>query len=61
VPLEVPNIAVIETVSSTKLATMLDRAFSNRPTPIDVLVQVNTSGEASTRIFGPNNLAGQVC
>lgn len=50
--LEVPNIAVIETVSSAKLATMLDRAFSNRPSPVDVFVQVNTSGEASTRLSG---------
>ena len=46
-PTEVPNLAVIETVSSTKLASALDKAWASRPEPLSVMVQVNTSGEDS--------------
>jgi PLP dependent protein len=44
----VPNLAMVETVDSEKLAKKLDTAAGamNRP-PLPVLVQVNTSGEES--------------
>ncbi|KAK9845726.1 hypothetical protein WJX81_000672 [Elliptochloris bilobata] len=44
----VPNLAMVETVDSMKLANKLDAAVggSGRP-PLPVLVQVNTSGEES--------------
>eukprot|EP00038_Savillea_parva_P007500 m.170609 g.170609 ORF g.170609 m.170609 type:complete len:317 (-) comp13264_c0_seq1:158-1108(-) len=43
----VPNLAMIETVTSEKLAHLLDKAVDaqDRPDPLPVLVQVNTSGE----------------
>ncbi|KAL6752115.1 hypothetical protein V8C86DRAFT_3141493 [Haematococcus lacustris] len=45
----VPNLAMVETVDSVKLADRLDKAVSatQRSTPLPVMVQVNTSGEAS--------------
>jgi len=45
----VPNLAVVETVDSVKLATKLNSACeaADRKNPLEVCVQVNTSGEAS--------------
>ena len=45
----VPNLALFETVGPVKLATKLNKEWSNceRPNPLHVLVQVNTSEEAS--------------
>lgn len=45
----VPNLAMVETVDSAKLADRLDRAVaaSGRAEPLPVAVQVNTSGEES--------------
>jgi PLP dependent protein len=43
---EVPNLAVVESVGSAKLASALDRAWAAaHTTPLRVFVQVNTSGE----------------
>eukprot|EP01147_Barroeca_monosierra_P010954 gene10954-3026_t len=39
------NLAVVETVSSEKLARHLNRSFRNHETPLRVFIQVNTSGE----------------
>ncbi|THH33456.1 hypothetical protein EUX98_g742 [Antrodiella citrinella] len=44
----IPNIYSIQTVSSTKAATALQKAVSpDRPNPLNILLQVNTSGEDS--------------
>ena len=45
----VPNLAMIETVDTVKLAGKLNKEMSKlgRTDPLPVLVQVNTSGEAS--------------
>ncbi|GIM16991.1 hypothetical protein Vretimale_19549 [Volvox reticuliferus] len=45
----VPNLAMVETVDSTKLADKLNRAvdLAGRTEPLAVMVQVNTSGEES--------------
>ncbi|KXZ46351.1 hypothetical protein GPECTOR_44g3 [Gonium pectorale] len=45
----VPNLSMVETVDSTKLADRLNRAVeqAGRPEPLAVMVQVNTSGEES--------------
>ncbi|KAI0331864.1 hypothetical protein GY45DRAFT_549668 [Cubamyces sp. BRFM 1775] len=42
----IPNLYAIQTVSSTKGASALNKALpADRPTPLNVLLQVNTSGE----------------
>ncbi|EMD31485.1 hypothetical protein CERSUDRAFT_89014 [Gelatoporia subvermispora B] len=42
----IENLACIQTLSSAKAATALSKALpANRPTPLNVLLQVNTSGE----------------
>lgn len=43
----VPNIAMVETITSEKAATLLDKALaaSERPSLLKVMVQVNTSRE----------------
>ncbi|KAI0661772.1 hypothetical protein C8Q70DRAFT_910363 [Cubamyces menziesii] len=42
----IPNLYAIQTVSSTKGASALNKALpASRPTPLNVLLQVNTSGE----------------
>ena len=46
---ELPNLAFVETVSSAKLASALDRAWAGRAAKLAVFVQVNTSGEDSMR------------
>ncbi|KAG2486133.1 hypothetical protein HYH03_015226 [Edaphochlamys debaryana] len=45
----VPNLAMVETVDSTKLADKLNKAVeaSGRAGTLDIMVQVNTSGEES--------------
>lgn len=44
---KVPSLACVETVDSVKLATVLNKAVgkAGRDKPLDVLIQVNTSGE----------------
>ncbi|GAX86632.1 hypothetical protein CEUSTIGMA_g14040.t1 [Chlamydomonas eustigma] len=53
----VPNLAMVETVDSTKLAHKLNKAVegSGRP-PLSVMVQVNTSGEESKYGVGPSEV-----
>ncbi|VDD79258.1 unnamed protein product, partial [Mesocestoides corti] len=42
----VPNLAMVETISTMKMATLLNNAWQNVSVkPLDVLIQVNTSGE----------------
>ena len=44
--LAVPNLSMVETLSSLKVANLLDYAWSKKSEkPLDVLIQVNTSGE----------------
>ncbi|XP_021905957.1 pyridoxal phosphate homeostasis protein-like [Carica papaya] len=52
----VPNLAMVEGVDNAKVATHLDRAVSNLGRkPLKVLVQVNTSGEASKSGVDPSD------
>ncbi|KAI4306122.1 hypothetical protein L6164_029429 [Bauhinia variegata] len=52
----VPNLAMVEGVDNQKVANYLDRAISNLGrNPLRVLVQVNTSGEASKSGVDPSN------
>jgi pyridoxal phosphate enzyme (YggS family) len=41
----VPNLYVLETLSSIKVADLLQKALSDRSAPLNVYLQVNTSGE----------------
>lgn len=42
----VPNLFMVETVDSQKLATALNKGWAqSSPTPLSVMIQVNTSGE----------------
>ncbi|KAI0671809.1 hypothetical protein C8Q78DRAFT_972721 [Trametes maxima] len=42
----IPNLYAIQTVTSTKAASALNKALpADRPTPLNILLQVNTSGE----------------
>lgn len=45
--LNTPNLYMIETVDSIKIATSLHEAWGkfNKPEPINIMVQVNTSSE----------------
>ena len=47
--MQVPNLALVETVDSEKLATRLNKELLKikRPQPLPVLVQVHSGGEAS--------------
>ena len=46
--LAVPNLAMVETIDSSKLAAQLNRAWAARSgDPLPVMVQINTSGEES--------------
>jgi len=56
----IPNLALVESVDSVKLATALDRACAaaQRPAPLAVLIQVNTSGEASKFGCAPQEAVG---
>lgn len=45
-PTAIPNLYAVQTVTSTKAATALNKALpAERASPLNVLVQVNTSGE----------------
>jgi pyridoxal phosphate enzyme (YggS family) len=46
---KIPNLELVESVDSVKLATELNKACEsvNRPSRLNVLIQVNTSGEES--------------
>ena len=47
---DVPNIHMVETVSSEKLAKNLSKNWS-KGEPLSIMVQVNTSGEESKLYF----------
>lgn len=49
----VPNLFMVETVDREKIATALEKEIvkSGRKIPLNVMVQVNTSGEESMRLF----------
>ncbi|XP_073125736.1 uncharacterized protein [Henckelia pumila] len=52
----VPNLAMVEGIDNDKIANNLDRVVSDiRRQPLKVLVQVNTSGEASKSGVNPSN------
>lgn len=52
----VPNLAMVEGVDNDKIANNLDRVVSGiRRQPLKVLVQVNTSGEASKSGVNPSD------
>jgi len=56
----VPNLVMVETVDSLKLAKSLNKEVANqRPagTKLDVMLQVNTSGEESKSGTNPANIA----
>jgi uncharacterized pyridoxal phosphate-containing UPF0001 family protein len=46
----IPNLSVVETVDSVKIAASLEKAMRNFPErpPLSVFIQINTSGEQST-------------
>lgn len=43
----IPNLHTIQTLTSTKAATALNKALPARSTPLNILIQINTSGESS--------------
>ncbi len=45
--LSVRNLDCVETVDSLKLARLLDKIAAARPSPLNIMIQVNTSGEQS--------------
>lgn len=45
--LNTPNLFMVETVDSLKLATALNKACQKRETPLSVMVQINTSAEVA--------------
>jgi pyridoxal phosphate enzyme (YggS family) len=53
---QVPNLSMVETVDSQKLAEKLDKAWGNQPErkPLKVMIQVNTSSEQSKAGVAPN-------
>ncbi|KAJ9182629.1 hypothetical protein P3X46_006603 [Hevea brasiliensis] len=54
----VPNLAMVEGVDNEKVANILDRVVSSLGrNPLNVLVQVNTSGEASKSGIDPSGCA----
>ncbi|KAF5279155.1 hypothetical protein FQR65_LT03401 [Abscondita terminalis] len=57
--LSVPNLFIIETVNSKKLATQLDQKwpeFSNDGSKLKIMLQVNTSGEDAKSGIEPKDL-----
>lgn len=44
---EIPNLYIIESIHSIKLAEIVNKHCSNRKTPLSVMVQINTSQEES--------------
>eukprot|EP00026_Physarum_polycephalum_P015448 Phypoly_transcript_16132.p1 GENE.Phypoly_transcript_16132~~Phypoly_transcript_16132.p1 ORF type:complete len:288 (+),score=26.06 Phypoly_transcript_16132:51-866(+) len=57
--LATPNLWMVETVDSKKLASILDKGWS-APEKLNVLVQVNTSGEESKSGVEPQDTLGLV-
>lgn len=59
--LNTPNLFMVETVDSKKLATALNTACQNRKweTPLSVMVQINTSGEETKNGCDPEE-AGKI-
>ncbi|KAJ7771637.1 hypothetical protein B0H16DRAFT_1514186 [Mycena metata] len=52
----IPNLYSIQTLTSTKAATALNRSLPpNRTTPLNILIQINTSGEESKSGLAPLN------
>lgn len=53
----IPNLHTIQTLTSQKAAAALDKALSNttpeRTTPLNILIQINTSGEDSKSGLDP--------
>jgi uncharacterized pyridoxal phosphate-containing UPF0001 family protein len=45
---KIPNLFVIETVDGYKKASILNKACVNRPEPLKIFLQINTSGEDCT-------------
>jgi pyridoxal phosphate enzyme (YggS family) len=43
----IPNLHTIQTLTSAKAATALNKALVDRSNPLNILIQVNTSGEES--------------
>lgn len=55
-PTGVPNLYLLETLSSIKLADLLQKSLSSeRQTPLNVYLQVNTSGEDSKAGITPES------
>lgn len=59
--LAIPNLHAVQTLNSTKAANALNKALlpSDRPTPLRVLIQVNTSGETSKSGLDPLSSASE--
>ncbi|KAF9223802.1 hypothetical protein BS17DRAFT_802307 [Gyrodon lividus] len=58
----IPNIYAIQTVTSAKAATALDKALpSERSTPLNILLQVNTSGEDAKSGLSPPAFTDPSC
>ncbi|KAJ7043128.1 hypothetical protein C8F04DRAFT_30832 [Mycena alexandri] len=52
----IPNLYSIQTITSTKAATALNRSLPpDRPNPLNILIQINTSGEESKSGLAPLN------
>jgi pyridoxal phosphate enzyme (YggS family) len=52
--IDIPNLHVIQTLTSAKTASALDKHLStNRTSPLNVMIQVNTSGETSKSGLAP--------
>lgn len=52
--IDIPNLHVVQTLTSAKTASALDKHLStNRTSPLNVMIQVNTSGETSKSGLAP--------
>merc|ERR550532_260678 len=58
--LSCPNLAVIETVTSSKLATKINNQLSGTERSVGVFVQVNTSGEQNKNGLEPDSVLDTV-
>jgi pyridoxal phosphate enzyme (YggS family) len=58
--LQVPNVAMVESVHSLKTAQALDKHAMGRPAPLPIMVQVNTSGEDSKSGIEPADVSKTV-
>ena len=58
--LSCPNLAVIETVTSSKLATKINNQLSGTERTVGVFVQVNTSGEQNKNGLEPDSVLDTV-